>query len=659
MESLEEEVAVHRCGSAFASSATQCHLHHQQEAASQCQAAHAQGQQACMAAWQQLDNVGQMRDRLALNAAHHTSPVFWPLTTQTSITQETQKMPSYPASYPASYQAPPISTGSEAASLQSASQALAQGTSLSGLLKATQRIQAQVAALGDPVPPVAPAAGTASLEAPEVLIEEPSAPSAAKVPSGSNKHAAKTADDATKTQKSEAAQLGKSGTVQVSLGSKLHYQLHNEVKNTKDMKAEKAKTAKTEAKKAEKAKKAKTEAKKVEKPNTAKTEAKKAAKPNAAKTEAKKAEKAEKAKKPTTKSEAKKAEKAKKSKQPETSHGKWVARTTRDVADSTFNSLDSEKASKHAAAAAKTKNMVRMHQMLSQPAVDPAQNGEAAYRQKHPLSVAMQACHARQRKAAVNCLQTSRRSCHGVWVKAYLACFSVFGQARKWLEKSGRLPPPRQLDTKPKKVAIPASLRRTAQLSCAHAYAGFSQKCKAAHRSVGALCRQYATRSGVMLSAAAAKHCGSMHAQAEAVCSRARASGRAQCDSAWATARAVMVQEHDASDLQQSLQYGTMLSTVGNNVRHAQMASTAQLKIAADRLQDARRRGVTTDSEVEETALLDLDAVNGVGLSLSALSNEAVPNYRQRAEMMLLQDQPVDLYKQQQELYQELLNQHA
>jgi hypothetical protein len=321
-------------------------------------------------------------------------------------------------------------------------------------------------------------------------------------------------------------------------------------------------------------------------------------------------------------------------------------------------------------AAVKPKAVARKHPQAAQgaqlhPRINPALHGEAAYHQKHPLSVAMQACHAQQHGAAVQCLDSSRRACHGVWVKAYLQCFSTFSQAHKWLERAGRLPVQHHSVKKAPKVRLSSSLRRTAQLHCAHAYASFSVKCKAAHGRVGALCHDYATRSGA-LAVGAAQRCGSMHSQAEAICARERAAGRAQCESAWARAKSATLH---GQAMAHHMDKDAFVS-VEDQLHRAQMESMAHLKAATHQLQEARRSGmVSRDGKDEDAALVELFASHGVGLSLSALGTEVARTAPNGKETMLLQGEQdssntiadpnssrqVPLYEQQKQLYQETL----
>jgi len=318
--------------------------------------------------------------------------------------------------------------------------------------------------------------------------------------------------------------------------------------------------------------------------------------------------------------------------------------STRDISDGFFNSQESIDAAKAAADLAKKEDAqanshdVHAAQGSLNPPVDPALKGRAAYHQVHPLSVAMQTCHANQHSAAVHCLDTGKSECHATWQKAYMACFSTLSEAKQWLQRAGRLPSEQKVVKKEKEVALPEGLQHSAQLSCAHAYAGFSAKCTDAHKHSGALCRDFATREGAM-SAEATQHCGTMNQQAQAVCSQAKTEGRTQCEAAWKNVKSVFLeQQHPQQQAAEwdsqsakaawtkSAQTATPLSSesVEDRLHEAQMATMARVQATANKLQEVRRSGMVTQDKknTEATVLLEMHALHGVERSLAATLSE-------------------------------------
>lgn len=317
--------------------------------------------------------------------------------------------------------------------------------------------------------------------------------------------------------------------------------------------------------------------------------------------------------------------------------------TSRDTpADGQFSDLESEKAAQ--AAEAKAANLeeakhraavVKAAQQFT-PVVDPALKGKDAYHTEHPLTVAMQTCQAQQHSAAVHCLDTSETACHSTWEQAYISCFNIFAQAKNWLVRDKRLPAEHPVLATPpsrKDEVLPPELQRTAQLACARSYAQFSSKCNDAHQKTGALCRAYATRSGAGITDAAEQSCGSAHQQADAMCEQARAVGKARCEASWESANAMVrasaAQHHktataSAAEITKSGmvvggQPALSRGSVEEQLQEAQMTTMAHLEAAKARLQGIRNSGMVTGGSEgeEEEALLDMFALHGLHSSLA------------------------------------------
>lgn len=294
-----------------------------------------------------------------------------------------------------------------------------------------------------------------------------------------------------------------------------------------------------------------------------------------------------------------------------------------DIGGGVFAKLESAQAAKQAAKQAKAlqKKILRKSVLSAEknltPAVNPAVYGAGKYKQKHPLSVAMQTCRAQQKAAAVRCLDISKSACHQIWAKSYMSCFNVFGQAKTWLQRAGRLPKPPQR----KRIVTkryPPTVERSAALTCAHAYARYSVTCRDAHQQSGSLCHKFATREGDEISREAASRCGSTHSQAEGVCARAHAVGRKRCNAAWATANTVSqrLQQHGHGDQLRSTpvwQQNTP-EPMDEQLKRAQLQTMARVRAAQQRLQDARRSGMVDPKD--QTMLLDLHSLRGVRLAL-------------------------------------------
>jgi len=283
-----------------------------------------------------------------------------------------------------------------------------------------------------------------------------------------------------------------------------------------------------------------------------------------------------------------------------------VFNSTADIAGGVFSRLDANVAARKAAETAEKSSLaakraaVMSAELHGSNDVDPAQNGEKAYRQPHPLTVAMQTCRSSQRAAAVRCLQLNMGQCHNTWVGAYMSCFHVFAQAKSWLVRAGRLPKARVQPKKVPAVPLPPEVRHTAQLACAHSYSKFSQTCSEAHRRSGALCRRFATHSGVGITPTAQARCGANHRQAQTVCSRARDVGRAKCETAWTTAKAIVTEQRGKANA-----LTVAPAPLKDRLRRAQMNTMARVEEASRRLQEARRSGMVKKG-TEKTLLLDL-----------------------------------------------------
>lgn len=520
-EALEEDVAVHSCGSSFAKSTLLCShestyfnnqkSHHPEQAPaliqqrdSSCQDMHKQGQHECHSAWSQLSHHAHKRDQIANNLSHSNAQVFWPLQQLQTAHTNGATQPNR-ATQPAQQQATPYDSQVQQLPPQKdAYDMTSWGTvpNLGQLIKETHDIQAQISA-------------DSSIE--ESLLEESESSS----------------DNPMVTLKPDAVHPSPFDS-------------------------------------------------------------------------------------------------------------------TRDLSDGMYNSQEAISAAETPAAIAKkvdaqkNRRAVLAAQTNLSPPVDPALKGAASYHQVHPLSVAMQTCRAKQHGAAVHCLDSGKRECHAIWQKAYMACFSTFSEAKSWLQRAGRLPAEHKVAKKEKEMALPIALQHSAQLTCAHSYAGFSAKCHDAHKQSGALCRDFSTREGA-LSAEAAAHCGTMNNQAQAVCSQAKTKGRSQCDAAWKNAKSVFLeQQHpqqqaagegpaaSPAESQAALGNAPRRATAGSSesieerLHQAQMATMARVEATAKKLQEVRRSGLVTKDKknTEATVLLEMHALHGVESSLAATLSE-------------------------------------
>jgi len=309
-------------------------------------------------------------------------------------------------------------------------------------------------------------------------------------------------------------------------------------------------------------------------------------------------------------------------------------KSSTDVADGVFSHLDAAEAARKAAIDAQKRSLSEKRKQImaaelksgADNSVDPAVHGEAAYHQKHPLSVAMQTCRGNQRAAAVRCLHLGMGACHNTWVEAYMTCFSVLGEAKAWLQRDGSLPPATSVHKQGiASVPLPPDVQQTAQLSCAQSYSKFSQACSQAHRRSGALCRHFATRGGLAITAMAKARCGANHRQAQSVCAHAQSVGRASCDTAWATARAIVTTQHRSAARAAPVTAPRGVSSQRVRLKRAQAQTMTRVQEASRRLQEARRTGmIKRDSvEMENALLLELMGAHGVGLALhGALQHE-------------------------------------
>lgn len=294
-----------------------------------------------------------------------------------------------------------------------------------------------------------------------------------------------------------------------------------------------------------------------------------------------------------------------------------------DIGGGVFAKLQSADAAEQASTQAKAlqKKILRKSVLSAEkhltPDINPAVYGAGKYKQKHPLSVAMQTCRSQQKAAAVRCLDISKSACHQIWAKSYMSCFNVFGQAKSWLQRAGRIPKPPQVKRVVAKK-FPATVARSAELTCAHAYAEYSVTCREAHQQSGALCNKFATREGAGISAEASSRCGSTHSQAEGVCARAHAMGRKRCNAAWANANSVSkrLQRRGHGDQLHSTpvwQQNTP-EPLDEQLKRAQLQTMARVRAAQQRLQNARRSGMVNPKD--QTMLLDLHSLRGVRLAL-------------------------------------------
>merc|ERR1719487_3170516 len=189
------------------------------------------------------------------------------------------------------------------------------------------------------------------------------------------------------------------------------------------------------------------------------------------------------------------------------------------------------------------------------------------------------------------CLGLNKKKCHQVMSQAYLACFDVLHQARRWLQRTGRIPSDKlhkavkakRLKLSSNRALLPPALARSARLACAQSYSRYSVACHRAHRRTAVLCTR--------LSSA---HCGTSRLQARMVCARAEEVGRQQCDGAWTAAEQAMKGASGRIRARQGREHRY------KQVQRAQMQAMARAKVRAANLRKARQSGMVARHDTPE-----------------------------------------------------------